>query len=496
MLTIAEDHAQVGTPLTRVFANYGGPPFGVPDPAEVLTRHHRLADGRVLELQTNPMKSGGFVLVCTDITTQIQTIEALRRSEREIREANELLEMRVSERTRELTLLNEQLADAKGAADAANVGKTKFFAAASHDLLQPLHVARILTGALTERNRTGRTNALLGQLDHALGSVDELLQTVLDISKLDTGAIRPRLEPVELHSLMAGVAASFQPLAAQRGLQLRVAPSRAIVLTDPALLRRILQNLVCNALRYTRQGKVLVGCRRRGARVLVEVWDTGVGIPQDQIPLMFDEIRRGGANDADTPPGLGLGLAIVDRISRMLEHPISVRSWPARGSLFSVSVPVSTELPVPQQRRAEDRPLTKLTRKIVLCVDNDPAVLIAMRTLLQGWSCEVLTAPDVPGACAGIARRGAFPDVVLMDYHLDGAATGLEALETLSSHTGRRLPGILITANYTDAVRKAADSLGYPVLNKPVRPGALRALLAQILSQKESPALREAVGAR
>jgi Na+/proline symporter/signal transduction histidine kinase len=483
MLNVPEEQAQIGTALSAVFAGYVGPAFEPPASSEAVTRHHRLPDGRFLELQTNPMKSGGFVLVCTDITTQIQTIEALRRREREIREANELLEERVTERTRELTTLNEQLADAKRAADAANVGKTRFFAAASHDLLQPLHVARILTGALTERNRTGRTNALLGQLDHALGSVDELLQTVLDISKLDTGAIQPRLEAVELHGLLTGVVASFEPLAAKRGLQLRMVPSRIAVRTDPALLRRILQNLVCNALRYTRQGKVLVGCRRRADRVLIEVWDTGVGIAPDQLPLIFDEFKRGSANDADTPPGLGLGLAIVDRISHMLEHPISARSRPGHGSVFSVSVPISADLPVPQQRLAEDRPRTKLARKLVLCVDNDPSVLVAMRTLLQGWSCEVLTASDVPSARAALARRGALPDVILMDYHLDDTVTGLGALEALSSHAGYRLPAILITANYTDAVRKAADEFGCPILNKPVRPGALRALLAQIVSR-------------
>ncbi len=217
--------------------------------------------------------------------------------------------------------------------------------------------------------------------------------------------------------------------------------------------------------------------------MLIEVWDTGVGIPQDQLPSIFDEFRRGSANDADTPPGLGLGLAIVDRISRMLEHPISVRSSPERGSVFSVSVPISAEQPLPRQTHAEDRPRTKLARKLVLCVDNDAAVLVAMRTLLQGWSCEVLTASDIAGARAALARRGALPDVILMDYHLDGTVTGLEALETLSSHAGERLPAILITANYTEAVRKAADEFGCPILNKPVRPGALRALLAQIVSR-------------
>jgi Na+/proline symporter/CheY-like chemotaxis protein len=472
MLNIAEADAQIGMPLAL----------------EPHTRQLRLRDGRILELQTNPIQSGGFVLVCTDVTAQIETVEALRHSERQIREANEMLELRVAERTRELTLLNEALADAKRSAEAANIGKTRFFAAASHDLLQPLHVARLLTGALTERNRAGKTNALLGQLDHALGSVDELLQTVLDISKLDTGAFRPLPEPVELHKVLSGVSAAFQPLAAQRGLTLRVVPSRAIVLTDPALLRRILQNFLSNALRYTRHGRVLIGCRRRAGRVHIEVWDTGVGIPPDQLHLIFDEFRRGSANDADTPPGLGLGLAIVDRIARMLEHPVAVKSWPGRGSVFCVSVPISAEQPLPQLLRLEDRSRASLTRKVVLCVDNDPAVLVAMRTLLQGWSCEVLTSSDIGSASLAIERHGRPPDVVLMDYHLDGDVTGLDALDSLSALTGRRLPAILITANYTEAVRKAADEVGCPILHKPVRPGALRALLAQTLSRQSGAA--------
>ncbi len=328
-----------------------------------------------------------------------------------------------------------------------------------------------------KRNRGGKPNALLGQLDHALGAVDGLLQALLDISKLDTGAVRPQIEPVDLHNTLASVGASLQPLAAQRGLTLRVRPSRAVVLTDPTLLRRILLNFLSNALRYTRRGTVLIGCRRRAGRMHIEVWDTGVGIPHSELHSIFDEFRRGCANDAETPPGLGLGLAIVDRIARMLEHPVAVRSWPDRGSVFSVSVPLSAERPAPQLLRLDDRPRASLNRKLVLCVDNDPGVLVAMRTLLQGWSCEVLTACDVATAYACIQRRGILPDIVLMDYLLDGEQSGLEALEALRSCTGARLPAILVTANYTDTVRKAADAMGCPVLNKPVRPGALRAAL-------------------
>jgi signal transduction histidine kinase len=491
LLRISDEQAQVGSPLLAVLGE--GQPWArelgelladarQPHPsATARTLQQRLPDGRTLEFQVNPIQTGGFVLVCTDISEEIRTLEALRNSERHVREANELLERRVTERTSELTLLNEQLSSAKRAAEAANVGKTRFLAAASHDLLQPLHVARLLTGALSEGRLAAKSTTLLNQLDQALGSVDELLQTLLDISKLDAGAVRPQLRSVGLYGLLTGVAASFQPIAAQRGLHLRVVPSNAVVTTDPALFRRILQNFLSNALRYTQRGKVLLGCRRRGASIVVEVWDSGIGIPEDQLQLIFEEFKRGGTEDPQTPPGLGLGLAIVDRIAQMLEHPVSVRSWPGRGSVFSVSVPRGTAAPAVPLPRPDNRLFGSLANKVVLCVDNDPAALVAMRTLLQGWSCVVLTALDAPAACREVNAAGPTPDIVLMDYHLDNGVTGLDALDTLSSHTGHRLPAILITANYTDSVREAADARGYPILNKPVRPGALRALMSQML---------------
>jgi Na+/proline symporter/signal transduction histidine kinase len=492
MLEIPEEHAWVGAPLALVLgdcARLGLDPvkaLGGHDsnlPRSVQTGQHRLADGRVFELQVNPIRAGGFVLVCTDVSAQMQTLEALRNSDLQIREANELLEQRVIERTSELTLLNEQLAAAKRAAEAANVGKTRFFAAASHDLLQPLHVARILTGALSERYGAAR-GSTLKQLERALNSVDDLLQTLLDISKLDTGAVQPQLQPVELQKVLTNVCASFQPIAGQRGLKLRMVRTRAVVMTDVALLRRILQNFLSNALRYTRRGKVLVGCRRRAGRVLIEVWDTGTGIPGSQLDAIFEEFRRGAQNDPETPPGLGLGLAIVDRIARMLQHPVQVRSWPGRGSVFSISVPVSAEAPLAQLQGSDVQPRGSLAHKVVLCVDNDPAVLVAMRTLLQGWSCEVLTATHVVDAWSQVKKLNTLPDIVLMDYHLESDLTGLAALDSLSAHAGRRLPAILVTANYTEVVRQEADARGYPVLNKPVRPGALRALMAQMLSRE------------
>jgi Na+/proline symporter/signal transduction histidine kinase/CheY-like chemotaxis protein len=483
LLDIPEGCAEVGAPLQRILGGSdlweGDPPSFPGETAgthrvATHTRHQRRRDGRMLEFQINPINTGGFVLVCSDITAQVHTLEALR-------EANELLEVRVAERTRELTLLNRQLAEAKSVAEAASVGKTRFVAAASHDLLQPLHVARLLTGALAERNRGLKTGALVAQLEQALSSVDELLRTILDISKLDSGALRPQLRTVDINEVLASVVASFEPLAAQRQLQLRVVPAHAVVLTDPVLLRRILQNFLSNAVRYTRAGRILIGCRRRSGRIVVEVWDTGRGIPEDQLGVIFEEFRRGMSTDPDTPPGLGLGLAIVDRIARLLDHPVAVRSWPGQGSVFSVALPPGKEAVPLQLIVAEGGVRNSIARKVILCVDDDPAVLAAMRTLLEGWSCEVLTARSPMLARAQISARP--PDLILIDYHLEGDVNGLEAIGSLLSAAGPQAQAVLITANYTEAVREAARAQGYPLLNKPVRPGALRALLSQLVQR-------------
>jgi CheY-like chemotaxis protein len=272
-------------------------------------------------------------------------------------------------------------------------------------------------------------------------------------------------------------------MAAQRGLSLRRVSSSAIVATDPALLRRILQNFISNALRYTRQGKVLVGCRRRGQQLLIEVWDTGCGIPDDQHGVIFEEFKRVGQADPQVAPGLGLGLAIVDRMARLLGHPVRLRSWPGRGSVFSVQVPCGDPLAAVQAPGGSGRTApNSLAGKVVLCIDNEPAVLAAARGLLEGWSCRVLTATSASGALAELAASSAMPDVILLDYHLEGSLTGFEAISEIVSLLGRAPPTILVTANYTDEVREAASARGYPVLNKPVKPGALRALIAQTLS--------------
>jgi len=492
LLGIPEDLAQIGTPLARIVESPErrqsamGVDLSMLQEAQSVasvprTYERRRSDGRVLELQTNPMPAGGFVLVCTDATEHTQTLEALRDSESRIREANEMLERRVGERTRELTRLNEQLSEAKASAEAANVGKTRFLAAASHDLLQPLHAARLFAGALAERTRGPKTGALAHQLDQALSAVDGLLQALLDISKLDAGALRPQPRSLVIGELLESVAASFEPMAEQRGLSLRVVRSRAVVVTDPTLLRRVLQNFLSNAIRYTRRGSVLIGCRHKGGRIVVEVWDTGPGIPSSQLGVIFEEFKRLGTHDGQEPAGLGLGLAIVDRIARMLDHPVAVRSWPGRGSAFSVGLPRGAAAPLVSLPAPVRRVPNALAGKVVLCIDNDVSVLAAMRPLLEGWGCRVLTASDLSGSLGELRRAALAPDIILADHHLEGGQTGIAAVHALSEALGARVPTILITADYSEALREAAQASGYLLLNKPLRPAALRALMSQLL---------------
>ncbi|MGH7125568.1 MAG: hybrid sensor histidine kinase/response regulator, partial [Stellaceae bacterium] len=495
LVGLPEELAQIGTPLVRIVESRERRHSQVDidlamlqapgaDPAMAALPHvyeRRRSDGRILELQTNPMASGGFVLVCTDITERTRSLEALRDSERRVREANEMLERRVTERTQELTALNEQLSVAKAVAEAANVGKTRFLAAASHDLLQPLHAARLFAGALTERPRGAKSATLIHQLDQALGAVDELLQALLDISKLDAGALKPQPRPMVVGEVLDSLAASFEPIAEQRGLQLRVVPSRAVVVTDPALLRRVLQNFVSNAIRYTRRGGVLIGCRRRGEGVAIEVWDTGPGIPQSKLGVIFEEFKRLGTPEGDAPAGLGLGLAIVDRIARILDHPVAVRSWPGRGSVFSVSLPQGAAVPLVSRPAPDRRAPNVLAGRVVLCIDNDASILAAMRPLLEGWSCTVLTVTDLAGARREIKRCAQAPDIILADHHLEGGETGMAAVRALAEELGAHIPAILITADYSEALREAALASGYSILHKPLRPAALRALMSQVL---------------
>lgn len=440
---------------------------------EIATR-----DGAVVELRLDPLPGGGFVASCNDVTARVRTAEALRESDRQLRQSTETLEQRVIERTAELEA-------SRAEAEAANLGKTRFIAAASHDLLQPLHAARLFTAAMMDR---APGNDLGGKIDASLGAVESLLDALLDISKLDAGAFRPEKRSFALQPMFESLTTAFAAVAARHDVELVVVPTQATVSTDPAFLRRILQNLLSNALRYGRaEGRpqrVLLGCRRvsgdDGEFLRIEVKDNGPGIATDKQAIIFDEFVRLRPEDEQTREerGLGLGLAIVERIARMLDLPVRLASAPGRGSTFSVTVPrVPAVLADPVAPAALASVPALEADSFVLSIDNEARVREAMATLLDGWGCRVVTASSQAEALERIAAAGRLPDLVLADLHLDEGPDGLDVVMALRRHWGRAVPAALVTADRDPTLRLRARARQVELLHKPVKPAALRALL-------------------
>jgi len=436
----------------------------------------QLADGTVLEVRTSPMPSGGMAVTLNDITERVEAA-------RELETAKADLEQRVAERTRDLTNLNAQLRHASEAAQQANLGKTRFLAAASHDLLQPLNAARLFLSSLTERDLAHADAELVGRIDVSLRSVEDLLAGLLDISKLDAGGVQPQVEDFPIDDVLQALGTEFAALADERGIDLRMVPSTGHVRSDRRLLRRILQNLLSNAVRYTPPGgKVLVGCRLSGERLRIEVRDTGPGIPEDMRTAVFQEFQR--LNQEETSDkGLGLGLAIVERIARMLGLVIDLSSVEGEGSVFAVSVPRGA----PVVRDAEPRQLPTradggLNGAVILCIDDNPDVRDGMRALLGGWGCDVRT------AAAGAEWRRALddtaPDLIVADYHLGGGEHGPDVVTEVCGVFERVIPAIIITADPSETLREEATRRGHEVLGKPVKPAALRALMTRMLAQR------------
>ena len=437
---------------------------------------------RIIEVRSNAMPDKGIVATFTDITQRVAADRALK-------QANETLEQRVAERTAELTRVNRELGEARASADEANIGKTRFFAAAGHDILQPLNAARLYSSALVERLGDGDISSMVRNIDSALESVEAILGAVLDISRLDTGAMKPHIATVPLSALLQRIETDFAPIAREKRLKLVVMPTALKVRSDPNLLRRLVQNLVSNAIKYTPTGKVLVGARRRGDTVIIQVMDSGIGIPASKFRTVFKEFARLDEG-ARTASGLGLGLSIVDRIGRVLDHPVELRSTPGRGTDFRIVMPIDLSQPaggtlLPAAR--PDRAAPSLTGLGILCIDNEPKILEGMRLLVSGWGCEV-TVADSLAALAGITAAAAkAPDIIIADYHL-GDGTGIDAIRMLRQSFGGDLPALLITADRTPELRAEAERYGIGLQQKPVRPAALRAYLAQVSGMKRAAA--------
>ncbi len=433
-------------------------------------------DGRVIESRGEPLPGGGYLMTFADITEYKRTEQALR-------ESNETLELRVSERTRALSRSLDAEARAKREAEAANLSKTRFLAAASHDLLQPLNAARLFTSALREHPvQDDEIGRLSERIDTSLRAAEELLDGLLDISRLDTGRLRPQMVDLAAGDLMLSLREQFSALAATRGIELRIRSCSAGVHSDRRLLRRVLQNLIANALRYTAAGRVLAGCRRRRDCLEFQVLDTGPGIPPEHQERIFDEFRR---LDSDSPwgeQGLGLGLSICQRISRLLGATLTVRSIPDRGSQFIVRVPYAHGPVVGAERTGSPVSPGSLAGMLVLCLDNDRAILDGMQTLLRRWDAEPMLACRVDEALALCRERR--PDALLVDFHLHDRCDGIAALRELQACWPENPPqGGLVTADTSDALAARARDEGVAIMRKPLKPAVLRAQLSAIWSR-------------
>lgn len=446
----------------------------------VSRRQHR--NGKIVEVHRARMPDGGMVMSFGDITESLRAADALR-------ETNETLERRVEERTAAINAVNRQLSrenserlaveaalrDAKTAAEQANISKTRFLAAASHDLLQPLNAARLFVAALGDRRLALPTRALVRQAGSALDSVEDLLEALLEISRLDAGAIV--VEPIDfaIDEMLRSMKAEFAPVARERGLALRIEESGLWVRSDPRLLRRILQNLIGNALRYTQVGSVAVSTRTEGDVLHLEVIDTGPGIAPEHHLEIFEEFRRVGEHGRDR--GMGLGLAIVQRAGRMLGHALTLQSALGEGSRFGVCVPLGTAT-IRTDYVAQPSRRGRLDDQIVLVIDNETSILEGMRALLEGWGCTVLCARDAVQGIVPCGERA--PDIIIADYHLDDGKTGVAAIGAVRAAAGIEIPAIVITADRTPELREGLVQAGFHILQKPVKPAQLRALISRL----------------
>lgn len=443
LLNIPDGALVRGAPLDAVHAQLH-PPLAPPTQSRV---EYQSADQVVVEMIANPSPDGGSVITYTDITRQKQREQALEA--------------------------------ARKTAELSNAAKTRFLAAASHDLRQPIHALGLFFATLKDKIGPQWEPGLIGRIDSAIAAVDSMLASLLDISKLDAGVMRPSLHAVSVRHLFGSLAAEFEVIAAERGNALRFRAPDIAVRTDPGLIERVLRNLVANALRYTTNGAVLVAARRGPAdTVKICVYDTGIGIPEDQLDQIFVEFHQVGNPERDRSQGLGLGLAIVRRIADLLRHPLTVKSKPGRGSCFSIVLPrfigQVVEMPEPVVSAAS------LAGRHVLVLDDDQAVREGMKELLANWGCSVRAVGAPEDALRAVQEDG-IPDLLVVDYRLRDHRSGIDAIEEIGVAVDRVIPALLITGDTAPERLREAQLSGHTLLHKPVTADALRAALASLI---------------
>ncbi len=413
------------------------------------------------------------VRVAEDTGGEIGQLEqGINRMAQALHEHQTHLEEKILEATAKLAAQRDE-------AERANIAKSKFFAAASHDLRQPLHALILFVGAMKERTHNPELRTLVDQIEASVDAMETLFNSLLDISRLDAGVIEVHPEHFLIASLMERLKKQFVPQALKKGLRLRVRPCQWAVLSDPLLLERILLNLVSNAIRYTDRGQVLLACRRRGKNLLIQIWDSGRGIPAGQLETVFQEFVQLDNPERDRSKGLGLGLAIVSRLAKLLDVPLTLSSRPGRGSVFAIQVPLGSPL-LAEQALARPAPSGSLGVDVAVLIDDEDAILRAMEELFDGWKIDLVASKTTAEAMKVLDETGLKPDVVISDYRLPGDTNGIEVVEAFRARYGADLTAIILTGDTAPESIQTLNQAGLAVLHKPVRPARLRSLLTHL----------------
>ncbi len=390
--------------------------------------------------------------------------------------------------------VEKQAADAaRHQAEVANRAKTQFFTAASHDLRQPLHAMGLFAEALRQRVHEPEVAQLVNSINESVDALEGLFSELLDITRIDSGGIDVRPQSFEVGDILRKLKLHFEPTAFEKGLSLRLRGGRRVAHADPLLVERVLRNLVSNAIRYTEDGTVLVSCRRRGDTLRLQVWDTGIGIPEHEQARVFEEFYQVPGHAAPTPEqrkGLGLGLSIVKRLADLMGAPLTLRSQPGRGTVFTLELPVGRAVKPPVGAvSGKAVPGITLDGRLIVIVEDEPAVRGGLEALLRGWGATLLSFDSVAACNAWAAQCDAAqarPDLLVVDYRLESGVTGVDAINALRSRFGATLPAIVVTGSTMTALEQEAQDKDFHLLLKPVVPNKLRAMMSFKLGVKRA----------